>query len=1043
MFCIFTFFSLHVQALYEFEMNELADLWNNIHTHLSLHQRWIDDFRNRLTVIEDDRLSAIRKVFSSYSEILKSIAHMLPYDLQNHLDNEAQNINKVLLSNRRQYAELKARLALTEVMLDRRRFLNYNRRVRQWREHRIELFVAEFKHYIESGDIIDSGEVKDALTTIAEKQRASNVPRVELLKNAMAKFSPPGPVPQPALAGTGSPLVVLQLQQQPLRPQIQSMSKELEDLNAKVDAANQEACHLLGAAHNSVVQRCFDKIKTVSNTLVKYGAAMESEAERISHTKLLPYVADLQRKFETELNLFERLMEHQHFESLRESEALMRFLLGAASCWDDHEIDLSKKERRLDERLLAVRQQHDATIQRSETRLDRALDKLRQSGHAQALQQNLAAALKQLDVIKDGHESFNKDTSTYIKAFPDKIIDAVEKYEKEMFKYMRICRKPKNEKKKLKRKKTVEGGSAPTSRVPSSTKLSTNEGESSARKSGRSVSLSPSKMLGKESTEVDGDEDAESIEENVVNKPFEAPDDEDNSVVEDLKTDSKGKSYQVVVEEVLRTQGGDMLYVLTRTNDPDVVEIAAEEDGEQKPQALDTGDKFDRPVFLSQEDMEGMDLTLPHFRSALVPEGLFKEIKKNIRENFANHLEMWKIGMSTRAKQIQQSKMEELQVEYELRMQLHAPRATIIKKDVHDVRMSELRFHQQRVDAHCAGTTERLEKIGEQFEKLLSTHDKWVADFEKLVEKMIGKIDEVAKSTKLSALQKQIQQEQVKTMDMVRTSLRDMRRLLENTCNALRIANSDLTKNFRLFSDGGNFSPEEIGDFREKLDHLGKQIDEAEGTIMGEMEGIEAKRLKQCSASANNFDELIKYPMQDLLFLEKVGQIFSNCQCKVKAEASESNAVSMTIRHHIERLDQRIDAVRRPNMEKENISPWQVNETLVEISDCCRSRSIYLDCLVAPSVSVSQTKANEGEKGSGSEVTAQPPVSLGPILSKKQGHKGKTRSINAIQKSQQLNPSTVPNSPSATPAPIAAPTTVGPRSNKEVESFATLRNILP
>ena len=60
---------------------------------------------------------------------------------------------------------------------------------------------------------------------------------------------------------------------------------------------------------------------------------------------------------------------------------------------------------------------------------------------------------------------------------------------------------------------------------------------------------------------------------------------------------------------------------------------------------------------------------------------------------------------------------------------------------------------------------------------------------------------------------------------------------------------------FRLFSDGGNFCPEEIDEYRKRLEKMAQKIDAAEGFIMTDLEGMESKRLEQATKISNEFED--------------------------------------------------------------------------------------------------------------------------------------------------------------------------------------------
>lgn len=59
----------------------------------------------------------------------------------------------------------------------------------------------------------------------------------------------------------------------------------------------------------------------------------------------------------------------------------------------------------------------------------------------------------------------------------------------------------------------------------------------------------------------------------------------------------------------------------------------------------------------------------------------------------------------------------------------------------------------------------------------------------------------------------------------------------------------------RLFSDGGNFCPEEIEEYRKRLEKMSNKIDSSEGFIMADLEGMESKRLEQASKISAEFED--------------------------------------------------------------------------------------------------------------------------------------------------------------------------------------------
>ena len=58
-----------------------------------------------------------------------------------------------------------------------------------------------------------------------------------------------------------------------------------------------------------------------------------------------------------------------------------------------------------------------------------------------------------------------------------------------------------------------------------------------------------------------------------------------------------------------------------------------------------------------------------------------------------------------------------------------------------------------------------------------------------------------------------------------------------------------------MFSDGGNFCPEEIDEYRKRLEKMALKVDSSEGFIMADLEGMESKRLDQAMKVSHEFED--------------------------------------------------------------------------------------------------------------------------------------------------------------------------------------------
>nr|XP_022323889.1 coiled-coil domain-containing protein 180-like isoform X6 [Crassostrea virginica] len=410
----------------------------------------------------------------------------------------------------------------------------------------------------------------------------------------------------------------------------------------------------------------------------------------------------------------------------------------------------------------------------------------------------------------------------------------------------------------------------------------------------------------------------------------------------------KENSLPEAVSEILATERGTLFYVLTEAGEygiPPEKEAPAQE--KERPDGEGTAfmTEVDIPAPSKPEYIQKID----------VDEAVLTEVKKKIRMNFLNHLEEWHVQATERAESVVIAKCEELNSELELRFHLHKPRARRAELDVHNVRAAELVMHSERVTRHTKGIIQALAELRQGFNKMTQEHNKLASKFRQDIEALEVVFVNATKSSKLISLQSQLGNELTNFMEIIRTSLLQYRKHLDKTLQMLRESNARFIKSFKVFSDGGNFCPEEIDVYRKKLENMSSKIDVSEGAIMSDMEDIEKKRLDQATKVASEFEDRFKNHMIDLIFMEKIARWLTNTQVKIKAEVANSNSQAQQLAQHLSDLDRRIDACERPNLDKEpackkemQITSRQLNQKLKSVFEAFQDRSTYLNCIKDP-----------------------------------------------------------------------------------------------
>ncbi|XP_002742433.1 coiled-coil domain-containing protein 180-like [Saccoglossus kowalevskii] len=388
-------------------------------------------------------------------------------------------------------------------------------------------------------------------------------------------------------------------------------------------------------------------------------------------------------------------------------------------------------------------------------------------------------------------------------------------------------------------------------------------------------------------------------------------------------TEAKRSPVPTAVREVLSTDKGTTFYVLTVAGQHGLPD-------------------FDGSVFLTEADVAELP---PHIQNIQIMDELMFELRKIMRMNFLNHLEDWVIQAIERANSVVAAKCEELNSELELRLHLHGPRSRRAELDIHNVRAAEIVMHQERVSRHSKGIAAALNDLKTRFTSMQQNHNKLAEQFKEEIDSLETVFINATKSSTLVALQHTVTTKLDSYMGVIRASLRQFRKNLDDTLQMLRESNARFIKSFKAFSDGGNFSPEEIDDYKKKLEKLSHRIDSSEGFIMADLEGMEAKRLEQASHVASTFEDRFKNHLFDLTFMEKLARWLTNTQVKIKAEVADSNTQAQKLAQHLQLLERRIDACQKPNLDKEQITSQKLLDSLKEVIGSFHERCRYLNCM--------------------------------------------------------------------------------------------------
>ncbi|XP_056314464.1 coiled-coil domain-containing protein 180 [Danio aesculapii] len=347
---------------------------------------------------------------------------------------------------------------------------------------------------------------------------------------------------------------------------------------------------------------------------------------------------------------------------------------------------------------------------------------------------------------------------------------------------------------------------------------------------------------------------------------------------------------------------------------------------------------------------EEEEINLKETDLVLYPKTLTVEVLKEVRQTFFSNLEERFHIILTNTMTVVEAKKEKLKAEFDLRVQLHQTRAVRIEMDIHSVRAAELAHHRERVDQHCRGIQQVLENSQTDLQMLQVQLNKLTEDFQMQIYKREKDFIVGTSSEKLNRLWNSLQSSLDKLISVIQISQRDFRQKIEFRMEGLRESNVQIMRSFKLFSDGGNFTPQEIEVFHSQLEKMDKRIDTTEGVVIQDMEERESKCLDQAKDIFRRFGEKFSFHANDLKFLEKMQQIFTNTRVQIKSEALKSNMQKKMIDSMLRDLKQMTAEYYQPCPDKKIVTVVEITSLTTSLMEELKKRCQYLDCFLDPSM---------------------------------------------------------------------------------------------
>nr|XP_051712238.1 coiled-coil domain-containing protein 180 isoform X2 [Oryctolagus cuniculus] len=956
-----------------YSFQKLWELWEKVAAMFLVQKQGIKELDEALHLLEFSRADKLKSVLTKYVEIIEKTSYLMKSDVQRLIDQEAMVMNHALLGNRRAISQLFVNLmeATLQQELDCRH--RWQGLVDAWKGLKKEAMLQEFSEFMASDSVQAPPAVKKELEDLLATQDVLQKRRLEHLCS-ICDLLPPNYS----------------------KAQLSEWHTSLNSLNKQLDTYHTDCGMRLRLLYEKAWQECLARVQDCKKQLLDWKAFSEAEAESVVSPAFFQMVGALQSKVEKKLELLDKSFEALAQQTERQSADLFNYFQEAVQLWEACQGELLMQEVELAKRMEQHRQKHSQDIQTQEAHLDRLLDQLRQQSHEETLKLYLEKARHFLKNMKSRYECFHSLLTKEVMEYPGIILKELNSYSatlsqhffvREIFEqnlagevifkfrepeahekfFMQRMQKP-----WIKQKARVEmsGGEESLSQVASSVRPTEEMGEEGPEVESSTTEEAPSlqeKSILSDALDESGDDSVKGAEETPLEREGTAkppPGQEKKEEEADEDEEEEEEEEEEEVEEEENEEEGKKEEGAQEEQESLSMDEAEDKEGSvelsyENLESFTTSSGNTYCVFVSLEEEEESDQKprtnflarlindtsrTKFIEQVIIPSRLILEIKKQLRTGFFEHLEKWFDQCSLQAQVMVATKIDELDSELELRLHLHQPRIQHIEKDIHNVRAAELLLHRERLNRHCAGIMETLKKENLMFFQFQEEQNTRSRIFRRKIYDMEYIFLNANRSQKLVALSSTLHRELLSYVDVIQVSLRSFRQYLEENLGKLRCTNMEFIKHCRLFSEGGNFSSEEIDLLFHRLQKEAARIEFVESLIVINMEKMESEYLDQANDVINKFESKFHNLSVDLIFVEKIQRLMMNLQVNIKCQVAKSNSQTDRLNYCLEQLQCKIDSCRDSKGDKTVVTTEDLLGFIQTWKEKVGQRIRYLKC---------------------------------------------------------------------------------------------------
>ncbi|EGD78892.1 hypothetical protein PTSG_01868 [Salpingoeca rosetta] len=313
------------------------------------------------------------------------------------------------------------------------------------------------------------------------------------------------------------------------------------------------------------------------------------------------------------------------------------------------------------------------------------------------------------------------------------------------------------------------------------------------------------------------------------------------------------------------------------------------------------------------------------------------KIWAHICSSWLSHADDFQAESVEHAEEFSTARRREVEAEVDAAIEMHDGRMRRIEEDVHNVRAAELMMHQHRVYQHSQAVEQELLQEKDRSGELQQQLNREALQFERAIDLACGELCSKRSRKELQMHKEAIEDQYRGYRKVIREALIQYRKSLDVFLRRLKESNASFRASFRSFTENGNFSSDEIVQYKQVITHVFSRIDQIEGDILTELEGLESSFMAQANGHMERFQNDYTIHHRDVSLLEDTRHMISTCKVKIQSEINKCDSAFKKLEATFAQLDK----IKRDVTGEAD----RIFSLMKALSDGVIEQAAYLNCI--------------------------------------------------------------------------------------------------